>query len=333
MSAPGGRALGGTAFGGLVWVLVGLAWARYFAPSLPTAAAAAAAGEAPVARAGSFPCFRGVLGAAMLPAEAVARLAGAAVAIPRAPSPLRSAAAAALGNAPGSCAGATPRVGSVPGGRSQGRGLPRWGCGLRSPRIRGPPRGRGGRASCFGGGGGHFSRLRLLGRRPGVGGGRPRLPSRRPDKHRRLRQPLLLALRGGLPRPLRGDRGAGAGPAVVAVLPLGEAIGVCPHCYPGRHAWWQVRPSDYLPVHQCRALGSAVQCSAGGRGGGGGGRLWRQPRTGGGQRPSIGIGRGDGGATRPTRRATAPSLGRGSRPWAPGGRLVVPGGAALGGPP
>ena len=30
--------------------------------------------------------------------------------------------------------------------------------------------------------------------------------------------------------------------------------------------------------------------------------------------------------------ATAPSLGRGSGPWAPGGRRVVPKGAALGGP-
>ena len=61
---PGGKGLGGKGFGGLVWVWMGLAWARYYAPSLPTAAAAAAAGEAPVARAGSFPCFHGVLGAA-----------------------------------------------------------------------------------------------------------------------------------------------------------------------------------------------------------------------------------------------------------------------------
>ena len=30
-------------------------------------------------------------------------------------------------------------------------------------------------------------------------------------------------------------------------------------------------PFHYLPVHLCRAVGSAVQCSAGGRGGGGGG--------------------------------------------------------------
>ena len=78
----------------------------------------------------------------------------------------------------------------------------------------------------------------------------------------------------------------------------------------------------------------AVPCTAlRGRGGEGvGGRLWRQPRMGGGRRPSIVIGRGGGGATRPTRRATAPSLGRGSGPWALGGRRVVPGGAALGGP-
>ena len=47
-----------------MWVWVGLAWARYFALSLPTAAAAAAAGEAPVARAGFFPRLRGVLGVA-----------------------------------------------------------------------------------------------------------------------------------------------------------------------------------------------------------------------------------------------------------------------------
>ena len=112
---PGGKGLRGNGLGGLVSVWVGMAWARYFALSLPTAAAAAAAGEVPVARAGSFPCFRGVLGAAAWPAEAVAWLAGAVLATPRAPSPLPSAAAAALGDAPGSCAGATPRVRGVPG--------------------------------------------------------------------------------------------------------------------------------------------------------------------------------------------------------------------------
>ena len=73
----------------------------------------------------------------------------------------------------------------------------------------------------------------------------------------------------------------------------------------------------------------AVSCGAlrggGGGGEGVGGRLWRQPRTAGGPRPSTGIGRGGGGATRPTRRATAPSLGRGSGPWAPGGRRAVGG--------
>ena len=57
---------------------------------------------------------------------------------------------------------------------------------------------------------------------------------------------------------------------MVAVVPLGGAIGVRHHCYPGRHAWWQVRHSHYLLVLQCRAVGSAVLCPAGGRGGGGG---------------------------------------------------------------
>ena len=144
------------------------------------------------------------------------------------------------------------------GNRGRGRGVARWGCGLRFPRVWGPLPGRGGRACCLGGGGGHLGGLRLLGWR------------RRPDQHRRLRQPPLLALRGGLPRPLRGDGGAGAGPAVVAVVPLGRAIRVCHHRYPGRHARWQVRPSHYLLVHQCRAVGGAVRCSAGG-----GGRGWR----------------------------------------------------------
>ena len=311
-SRPGGKGLGGNCLGGLVWVWVGLAWARYFALSLPTAAAAAAAGEAPVARAGFLPRLRGVLGVAAWPAEAVARPAGVAAAAPRAPSSLSfaavaaageapvaragsaprfrgvlgvaawsaeavarpagavvatprapfslfSAAAAALGDAPGSCAGAIPRVGGVPGGRGRGRGVARWGCGLRFLRVWGPLPGRGGGACCLGGGSGHLGWLRLPGR------------GRRPHEHRRLRQLPLLALRECLPRPLRGGGGAGAGPAVVAVVPLGGAIGVRHHCYPGRHAWWQARPSHYLLVHQCRAVGSAVWCSAGGRGGGGGG--------------------------------------------------------------
>ena len=73
----------------------------------------------------------------------------------------------------------------------------------------------------------------------------------------------------------------------------------------------------------------AVLCSApqGGAGEGRRSRRWRYPHAGGGGRPSIGTGLGGGRATRLTRRATAPSLGRGSGPWAPGVRRVVPRGA------
>ena len=98
-----------------MWVWVGLAWARYFALSLPTAAAAAAASEAPVARVGFFPRLRGVLRVAAWPAEAVARPAGAAVATPRAPSLLSSAAVAAAGEAPVARAGSVLRVRRVLG--------------------------------------------------------------------------------------------------------------------------------------------------------------------------------------------------------------------------
>ena len=99
-SRPGGKGLGGNGLGGLVWVSVGLAWARYFALSLPTAAAAAAAGEASAARAGFFPRLRGVLGAAAWPAEAASWLAGVAAAAPSAPSSLSFAAVAAADEAP-----------------------------------------------------------------------------------------------------------------------------------------------------------------------------------------------------------------------------------------
>ena len=129
----------GNGLGGLVWVWVRLVWARYFAPSLPTAAAAAAAGEAPVASAGSISRACGVLRAASWPAEAVARLARAAVATPRAPSPLPSAAAAALGDAPGAAPGLPPSSSARRGLRSgPRRGL----LGLPSPapvRLRSPP--------------------------------------------------------------------------------------------------------------------------------------------------------------------------------------------------
>ena len=115
-------------------------------------------------------------------------------------------------------------------------GLPPVSAACRGPRLgprrgslglRSPLSGRGGRACCWGGGGGHLGQLRLLGRRPGVSRGRSGLSSRRPDRHRPLRQPPLLALRGGFPpRPFQEDGGAGAGLAVVAVDPLGGAIGV-----------------------------------------------------------------------------------------------------------
>ena len=78
----GKAALGGYGLGGLVWVWLGLVWARYFAPSLPSAAAAAAPGEAPGARAGATSRAGGVPGAAV---GAAARLAGAAVSAPCAP--------------------------------------------------------------------------------------------------------------------------------------------------------------------------------------------------------------------------------------------------------
>ena len=113
---PEGKAAsGGYRFGGLVWVWLRLAWGRYSAPSLPLAAAAAATGEAPRARAVSVPRACGVPGAAAWPAGAVARLARAAVPTPCALSPPPSAAAVTRGETPGACAGATPCAGGAPG--------------------------------------------------------------------------------------------------------------------------------------------------------------------------------------------------------------------------
>ena len=106
----GKAALGANGLGGLEWVLLGLVWARYFAPSLPLAAAAAAPREAPGARAGSVPSARGMPGAAAWPAGAVARLAGAAVSTPRPLSPPPSAAVVAPGEARVACAGAHPAL-------------------------------------------------------------------------------------------------------------------------------------------------------------------------------------------------------------------------------
>ena len=111
-SAPQGRLPWGEQLGRAP---VGLVWAGYLATSLPTAAAAAAPGEAPWARAGSVPRACGVLGVRAWSARAVARLAGAVLSAPRAASPLSSAAAAAPGEAPGARAGASCRTGGAPG--------------------------------------------------------------------------------------------------------------------------------------------------------------------------------------------------------------------------
>ena len=125
-----------------------------------------------------------------------------------------------------------------------------------------------------------------------------------------------------------GDGGAGAGPAVVAVVPLGGAIRVRHPCYPGRHARLQVWPSHYLLVHLWRAVGSAMWCR-----GEAGGWLWPWFRAVRGRWPSTRTGAGGGRATQPTRRARAPCLGWGSGPLVLGGHRVVPGGAAQGEPP
>ena len=418
---PRGEGLGGNGLGGLVWVRVGLAWARYFALSLPTAAAAAAAGEASAARAGFFPRLRGVLGAAAWPAEAVSRPAGVAAAAPRAPSSLSfaavaaadeapvaavatprtscsfssaaaaaageapaarvgsvprvrgalevaarpaevvsrpagvaaaaprapsplsfvavaaadeapvaravatprapflfsSAAAAALGDAPGSCAGAAPRVGGVRGaavgaaawlaaasascvsGRGAAAGLAAWAAGAVAPA------GPGSRA----GGGGPTSTAASA--------------SLRSSRSARVSPVDSGEETGERERDRRWWRSSRWGDPSESAITV-TLVGV----RGGRRA---------LPTTSwcISAVPWAVPCGAlrGGGGEGVGGRLWRQPRTAGGLRPSNGIGRGGGGVTRPTRRATAPSLGRGPGPWAPGGRRAVSGAAAPGGPP
>ena len=282
---------------------------------------------------GPFPCFRGVLGAAAWPAEAVARLAGAAVATPRTPSPLPSAAAAALGDAPGSCAGATPRVGGVPGAvvgaaawlaraavsasrasgapcRGGAAGLAAWAAGAVTSAgsgswVDGPVSAEATRGCPAGGPTSTAASARLRSSRSaGVS------PVRSGETGVRERDRRLW----------RSSRWGEPSESAITVILVGMRGGRC--ALPTTSRCISVVPWVVL----CGAL----------RGGGGervGGRLWRQPRTGGGRRPSIGIGRGGGGVTRSTRRATAPSLGRGSGPCAPGGRWVVPGRAALGGPP
>ena len=345
-------------------VSVGLAWARYFALSLPTAAAAAAAGEAPVARAGFLPCLRGVLGVAAWPAEAVAGPAGAAVAPPRAPSSLSSAAVAAAGegpvaragsaprfrgvlgvaarsakavarpagaavatprapfslssaasaalcDAPGSCAGATPRVGGVPGAAV--------GAAVSASCASGAPS-RGGAAGLAAW---EAGAIISAGSGSQAGGGGPTSTaasaSLRSSRSARV-SPVHSGEAGERERDRRWWRSSRWGE------PSKSAITVI---LVGMRGGRRALPTTSWCIS---AVPWAVPCGAlqGGGGEGVGGRLWRQPRTAGGRRPSTGIGRGGGGATRPTRRAIAPSLGRGPGPWAPRGRRVVSGGAAPG---
>ena len=85
------------------------------------------------------------------------------------------------------------------GGRSWGRGVARLGCGLRFPRVWGPLPGRGGRACCLDGGGGHLGWLRILGRRRWARPAPPPPPAPAP------RAP------GGSPPSTPGRRGSGSG--------------------------------------------------------------------------------------------------------------------------
>ena len=257
----------------------------------------------------------------------------AAVATPRAPSRLPSAAAAALGDAPGSCAGPTPRVGGVLGAAV---GAAAWlaGAAASAPRASGAPS-RGGAAGLAVWAAGSVTSA-------SSGSWVDGPVSAEAARGCPASGPTSTATSASL----RSSRSAGVSPAQSGEMVERERD----------RRWWRSscwgEPSESditvilvgmrggrcaLPTtSRCISVVPwAVLCSAlwGGGGEGVGGRLWRQPRTGGDRWPSIGIGWGGGGATRPTRRATAPSLGRGSGPWAPGGRRVVPGGAALGGPP
>ena len=259
---------------------------------------------------------------------------GAAVATgPRAPSPLPSAAAAALRDAPCSCAGATPRVSGVPGAAV---GAAAWlaGAAVSSPRAPGAPSWGGAAGLAVGAAGAVTS--------AGSGSWVDGLVSAEAVRGCPAGGPTSTAASASH----HPSRSAGVSPA-----PFGET---------GERErdrrWWRSsrwgEPSEpditvflvgmrggrcALPTtSRCISVVPwAVLCSAlqGGGGEGVGGRLCRQHRMGGGRRSSIGIGRGGGGAMRPTRHATAPSLGRGSGPLTTGGRQVVPGGAALGGPP
>ena len=234
---------------------------------------------------------------------------------PRAPSPLSSVAAAALGDAHGSCAGATPRVGGVPGAavgaaawlaeaavsascasgdpsRGGAAGLAAWAAGAVTSAGSGS----------WAGGGGPTSTAASASLRSSRSAGVSPVHSGETGERERDR------------RWLRSSRWGEPSESAITLILVGMRNGR--RALPTTSSWISAVPWT-VP---CGAL----------RGGGGegvGGRLWRQPRTAGGRRPSIGIGRGGGGATRPTRHATAPSLGRGPGPWAARGSSVGFGGS------
>ena len=272
---PAGKGFGGERLGG-----AGVGVGSVGVGALPAhRCAAAAPGEAFWARAGSVARARGVLGATAWPARAVARLARSVVSAPRAPSLLSSAAAVAPGKAPGARAGDSPRAGGAPGAAFEA-----------AVRLAGAAF----MAPCAAWAAGAAP---LAGAGPGVDSpvsaeAAQGLPGRRPNRHRRLCQPQLLALREGLPRISRGDGGAGAGPSVVAVVPLGGAIRVChPVIMMGMRGGRCAPPitSRCICVVPWAVLCSALQ---GGGGEGRGGRRRRYPCAGGGWRPSIGTGPG-----------------------------------------
>ena len=230
-----------------------------------------------------------------------------------APCLLSCAAAAALGDASGSCAGAAPLAGGVPGAAA---GAAAWLAAVS--------------ASCASGRGGAAGLAAWAAGAAVLGW--PRFPGRRRrSDHRRLRQPPLLALREGLPRPLwGGDGGAGAGPAVVAVVPPEGPIAVT---LVGMRGGRRALPTTSWCIS---AVPWAVPCGAlrGGGGEGVGGRLWRQSPHG---RGSAAIHRHwEGRRGEPRGPRVAPQLpvwGGAQGPGPPGGRRAVPGAAAPDGPP
>ena len=253
-----------------------------------------------------------MLGVAAWAAEAVSRPTGAVVAIPRAHFLLSSAAAAALGDAPGSCAGAAPRVGVVPGAAV---GAAAWLAGAAVS------------ASAAGLAAWAAEAVISAGSGSRAGGGGPTSTAASAS---------LRSSRSARVSPVHSEEEAGERerdrrwwPSSRWGDPSKSAITVT---LVGMRGGRRALPTTSWCIS---AVPWAVPCGAlrGGGAEGVEGRLWRQPRTAGGLRPSTGTGRGGGGATWPTRRAIAPSLGRGPGPWAPGGRRAVSGGAAPGGPP